>query len=132
MEAIKIRLKPIALFLTALLLFQSCVVYHKTPTTLAQASRERVQTKTISTNRTIAKFRYIDYVDNQYYGMSLKSGEWIKTPLYQQDMAQVLTKNRSASTWLTVGVIAVPVILVLVIATADIGPDFGGSGEWLD
>lgn len=130
METIKTRLKPIALFLTALLLLQSCVVYHKTSTNLEQASRERTHTKTISTNGEIAKFRYIDYVGDQFYGMRFNSGEWIKTPLNQQDMVQVLTKNRSASTWATVAVITVPVIVfgIAIGKSLEFYPG-GGFGE---
>ena len=106
MEAINKRLKPIALILTALLLFQSCVVYHKTPTTIQQASQEQIRTKIIKTNGEISKYKYITSEDGTFYGVKLKSGEWIKTPLDQKEIAQVLTKNISTSKTLTIVVLS--------------------------
>ena len=106
MEAINKRLKPIALILTALLLFQSCVVYHKTPTTVQQASQEQIRTKIIKTNGEISKYKYITSEDGIFYGVKLKSGEWIKTPLDQKEIAQVLTKNISTSKTFTIVVLS--------------------------
>jgi hypothetical protein len=106
MKTLKNRLKPIALFLTTLLLFQSCVVYHKTPTTIQQASQEQIRTKIIKTNGEISKYKYITFEDDIFYGVKLKSGEWIKTPLDQKEIAQVLTKNISTSKTLTIVVLS--------------------------
>ncbi len=106
MEAINKRLKPIALILTALLLFQSCVVYHKTPTTIQQASQEQIRTKIIKTNGEISKYKYITSEDGIFYGVKLKSGEWSKTPLDQKEIARVLTKNISTSKTLTIVVLS--------------------------
>ena len=129
MEAIKTRLKTIAWFLTVLMLFQSCVVYHKTPTTLEKASREQIKTKVTNTDGITSNYRYITYEDGDYYGVKKKSGELVKTPLNEQEIAEVVLTNKTASTWLTVGVIALPVIAVVVIAaTAEFssGSTFGG------
>lgn len=109
MKAIKIWLKPIALFLTASLLLQSCVVYHKTPTSLEKASQERIRTKITNTNGQTAKYKYITYEEGVFYGVGLKSGSAIKIPLDQEYISNVVTKNKSASTWLTVGIIGIPV-----------------------
>ena len=115
MGAIKYRLKTIALFLTTLLLFQSCVVYHKTPTNLLEASQEHIKTKVVTNNGESARYEYIAYEGNQFYGMSRKSGEWVKTPLEQKDLAKVLTKDRSGSTWATIGMISLPIIALVII-----------------
>ena len=80
MEAIKTRLKTIAWFLTALMLMQSCVVYHKTPTNLEQASREQTKTKITNTNGDISKYEYITSEDGVYYGINKQFGELVKTP----------------------------------------------------
>lgn len=102
MEAIKNRLKPIVLFLMALMLFQSCVVYHKTSTTIQQASQEQIRTKIVKSNGEISKYKYITSEDGVFYGVKLKSGEWIKSPLDQNEIAQVLTKNISSSKTMTI------------------------------
>jgi len=126
MEAIKKRLKPIALFLAALLLFQSCVVYNKTPTTLEDASRERIKTQITKSNGEISKYDYITYEDGQFCGVYKdfdERGKLIKTPLHEQEITRVLTMDRSTSTVLTVGVIVVPVIgIALLIGLASAGP----------
>lgn len=128
MEANKNRLKTIALFLTGLILFQSCVAYHRTPTNLEQASREHIKTKVTGTNGETAEYDYISYNDGQFFGISHKSGKFITTPLYQKDLTKVLTKDKSGSTWTTVAVIAIPIILFAVaIGTMEIGPDFSGA-----
>lgn len=106
MKTIRNGLKAIAFFLTALLLFQSCVVYHKTPTNIQQASLEQVKTKIIKTNGEVSKYKYISSEDGVFYGVKLKSGEWIKTPLDQKEIARVLTKNISTSKTLTIVVLS--------------------------
>jgi ATP-dependent Zn protease len=114
MDAIKRRLKATALFLTALLLFQSCVVYHKTPTTLEKASQEQTKTKVTNTNDEKSIYKYITYENGIFYGVNKKSGELIKTPLDKDYISMVLTKNESASTWASVAIIAVPIIALVV------------------
>jgi hypothetical protein len=131
MEAIKKRLKATAWCLTILLLFQSCVVYHKTPTTLEKASREQTKTKITNTNGELFKYGYITYEDGIYYGINKKSGELVKTTLDQEYINKVVTKNKSASTWVTVGVIGVPVLFLVVggiIVSNNVGLEGGAWG----
>ena len=126
MATIKKQLKTTAFFLTALLLFQSCVVYQKAPTTLEQASREQVMTKITYTNGETAKYNYITFEDGVFYGVNNdwdERGALTKTRLTGQESMRVFTKNKSASTWLTVGIIAVPaVILAGVLAGQSVNP----------
>ena len=124
MEAIKTRLKTIAWFLTALMLFQSCVVYHKTPTTLEKASREQVKTKVTKTNGDIFKYKFITYEDGVFYGVNVDPGgvqesiETARTPLNEVDVDGVFLKNKSASTWVTILSFAVPVLTIAIISAA--------------
>lgn len=111
------RLSAIVIFLTVIFLFQSCVVYHKTPTNLKNASTERINTKIVNTNGEIFKYKYITYDNGVFFGVNLKSGVWIKTPIHQQDLTQVLTKDKSRSTWATIGIIAIPVIATVIIVS---------------
>lgn len=101
--------------LIAMTLFQSCVVYRKTPTSLEEASKQQIRTKIIKTNGEISKYRYITYEDGQFYGVRKKSGELVKTPLSEQEIKKVLTNNKSASTWVTVGVIAYAILGVIAV-----------------
>ena len=128
MEAVKKRLKIIAWFLTLLILLQSCVVYHKTPTTLEIASKEQVKTKVTDRNGEISKFKYISYQEGAYYGyVEEEWGEFIKVPLNSEDIISVRTKNKSASTWVTILVIAVPVLVIVGISAVN---DMNYGGVW--
>lgn len=117
------------MFLSTVLLLQSCVVYHKTPATLEKASREQVKTKVTNTDGDIAKIKYVTYESGVFYGVNKKSGELVKTPLDEEYINKIVTKNKSASTWATVTVIAIPVAAVIIlIATAYPMVDY--SGGW--
>ena len=129
MKAIKKGLKPIAFLLTALMLFESCVVYHKTPINLAQASEEHIKTKVVKTNGEVVKYKYIIYEDNQFYGMNRRSGEWIKTPLNQEDLSKVQTKDNTGSTLLTIAVLLPIGLFLFVIVYCSAGGDCVGLGD---
>ena len=111
MEAIKKRLQAIAWFLAVLMLFQSCSVYHKTPTTLDKASQEQIKTKVTNTDGDVSKYKFISYENGLYYGnVEEEWGEYQKVPLDPEDIINVRTKNKSASTLVTIVAITVPVI----------------------
>ena len=114
------HMNRIALSLASLMLFQSCVVYHKTPKSLEEASQARTTTRITNNTGETDKYDFILYEDGVYYGM-LKDfderGKWVKTPLKETEIEVVLTKNKTASTLITIGLITVPVVvLVGVIA----------------
>ncbi|MFZ9031716.1 MAG: hypothetical protein ACO20F_10585, partial [Robiginitalea sp.] len=118
MDAIKRRLKATALLLTTLMLFQSCVVYHKTPTTLEKASQEQIKTKVTNTDGDVFKYKYITYENGLFYGVDKKSGEWMKISLDQKDITGVYIENNNVSNLLTVllvpGSLAVLYVLLLL------------------
>jgi len=109
------RFRGLASLLSALLLFQSCVVYHKNPTTLANASGKALKTRVTSANGETANYKYISFEDSQYYGINQKSGNIVRTPLNPENISKVVIQNKSASTWITIGAIAVPVVLVIIL-----------------
>jgi hypothetical protein len=122
MKAIKKRLKPIALLLTALLLFQSCIVYHKTPITLEKASQEQRRTKIKTADNKTYKFKYITHENGVFYGINQSHGKPVKTSLYNEGVTGVYDINDAASTLTTVStIIGVPVVLLglLYIAFAE-------------
>lgn len=96
MGAFKSRLKTIAWFLTMLTLLQSCVAYHSS-STLESASQQKIRTKVTNTNGKNFRYRYITNEEGQFYGMSRKSGKWIKTPLFQKDIDKVYTESKGAT-----------------------------------
>ncbi|WP_297695305.1 hypothetical protein [uncultured Eudoraea sp.] len=106
-----------------LVLFQGCVVYHKTPTTLEQARQEHIKTKITNTDNETMTYKYITYEEGTFYGVTTRYGKEVKKPLNKEDIVRILTKNKSASTWVTVTVIAGPII-ALIIAMAAV-PGFG-------
>jgi hypothetical protein len=122
-------LRNIALFLTALMFFQSCVVYHKTPTTLEKASQEHIKTKITNAEGETFQYKYITYEDGVFYGVSKKSGELVKTSLDETYINKLLIKNKSASTWVTVAVIGVPIIafgIAIIVALDDFSVGLSG------
>ena len=114
MRTLKKSVKVVSWLLTVLMLFQSCVIYHKTPSSLEQASQFRTKTKITNSNKDIFKYKYITYEDGMFYGVKKKSGELVKTPLDEEYIITVLSKNKSASTWLTVAIIAIPVTIIII------------------
>jgi len=118
MKAIRGRLKATTLLLTTLILFQSCVVYHKTPTTLEKASQERIKIKITNKEGETFKYKYITFEEGQFYGVHEPEefGEFVKVPLDSEDIINVRTKNKSASTWVTILVITVPALAIVAIA----------------
>ena len=124
MKTFRKHLRTSCHLLIATMLLQSCVVYHRNPTSLEEASKQQIKTKIIKTNQKISKYKYITYEDGQFYGVNkdfAERGQMVKTPLREQAIITVLTKNESASKWGTVGVIAYAVgsiILYFVIQNA--------------
>lgn len=117
METFKNRLKPIAFFLTALLFFQSCVVYHKTPTTLEQVSQQRISTKVTTAENKSYKFTYITFENGVFYGINERNGERVKTSLYDKSVTGVYEINNSASTLATLATfIGIPIVLSGLVA----------------
>lgn len=120
----RLHMNRIALSLASLMLFQSCVVYHKTPKSLDEASRLRTTTRITNHTGVTDKYDFILYEDGMYYGVFKdfdERGKWVKTPLQESEIEVVQTKNKTASTLITIGLITVPVLtLVGVIAVGSI------------
>ncbi|MBT8235656.1 MAG: hypothetical protein KJO04_05655 [Bacteroidia bacterium] len=119
----KKRFKSITILLALLVLFQGCVVYHKTPTTLEQARQEHIKTKITNTDNETMTYKYITYEEGTFYGVTTRYGKEVKKPLNDEDIVRIITKNKSASTWVTVTVIAGPIIALIIAMIAV--PGFG-------
>jgi hypothetical protein len=104
--------------LSVILLLQGCVVYHKNPITLEQAAEQKTPVKVHFQGDETVKFKYIVEEDGLFYGSDKKTREWSIILLDEGRVQNVYGKNKSASTWITIGVIGVPIV-ILVIFIAD-------------
>lgn len=95
------------------MLCQSCVIYHKTPSTLEQASEERIKTKIINANGATLKYMYIEYKDGMYYGVNKKSGTLVRVPLKEEEVT-VLLKNQTATTLTSLAIIGGSVLVFVI------------------
>ncbi len=118
MKTHQISIKTIAFFLILLTLLQGCIAYEKTPVSLLQAeqSKKRVKLKTNS-NRSYY-FNQIVSENEQFYGLKKEKGEIVKISI--SDYNEAFLQNKSKSTWTTIGVIAVPTIIAVIIGINEI------------
>ena len=98
MKKIKKRLKVIALFLSGLILFQSCSTY-KTPVTLQQAAQQEQAVKIITIDDDTYKYKYIIYEDGQFFGVKDNPGEEVKFPITLEEVEEVLMKKEGIPWW---------------------------------
>lgn len=92
MKEIKKGLKVIAIFLSGLILLQSCSAY-KIPVILQQAAQEEKAVKVITDDDDSYKYKYIVYEDGQFYGVKDNPGEDVKFPINTEEVADVLMKK---------------------------------------
>ena len=125
MKALKKWLKTIALFFTALILFQSCATY-KTPVTLEQAAQDEKAVKIVTVTDDSYKYKYIVYEDGQFYGVKDNPGEDVKFPINAEEVSDVLMKKGGLSTWewIVIGVVVIGVVWLLF-------SDYGGGDAGL-
>ncbi len=117
MKKIKKRLKVIALFLSGLILLQSCSTY-KTSITLEQAAQQEKAVKIITVDEETYKYKYIVYEDGQFYGVKNNPGEDVKFPINAEEAADVLMKEGGLPTWLIVVISAVGGIALFIAVLA--------------
>ncbi len=117
--------KPVKtyVFAISLILFlQSCGVYYKSPISLDEAVKQAGKVKIRTAEGKKIKYKKIIQSDDQFFGKKRKSGKWVQVPLNPADIQSVRLKNKSASTWVTVSSIVVPVgALIILLANADFG-----------
>ena len=96
-------------------LLQSCTVYQKTSVTISEvaaASNKIVITKTDNTKH---RYRKIEQIDGQYFGIIKSNGNIVNVPLKEGDIESIRPLNKTASTLVTVGIISGTVIIILSI-----------------
>lgn len=107
-----------ALFLSGLILLQSCSTY-KTPVTLKQAAITEKAVKITTVDDSTYKYKYIVYEDGQFYGVKDNPGEDVKYPIDTEEVTAVMMKK--GLPWWAWALIVVGGFLVigLVICAAD-------------
>ena len=132
MALLKTSFRTISLFFLTLTLLQSCVAYQNTPVSLLQAeeSKKRVKMKT-SSNETYT-FKQIILEEGQFYGLKKEKRELVKIAIYDAGTNEVFLHSKSKSTWITLTVIVVPLIVVRILAgefTYNLDDDFFNSSS---
>ena len=115
MKALSKWIKTISLFFATIILFQGCVVYQKKPGTLERAFQEGLQTKVVTYNDNTYKFKRIEFEDGTFYGVKESRSEITKVPLLENELAEILLKNKAMSNFLTIGASIVLVVGLLSI-----------------
>lgn len=126
MKTLKIYLKVIALFCSALILFQSCTVYKSTPISIEHAVQNENKVKVVTKSGEKFKFSRIGVEDDNYYGVSKSKGALVKTVLDEKTINRIKEKDKTMSTILNFGI---PVIILVgaVSATFDFLGGLGGT-----
>lgn len=112
MRKLKKGLKVIAIFLSGLILLQSCSTY-KTPVSLQQASQEEKAVKIVTVDDNTYNYKYIVYEDEQFYGVKDNPGEDVKFPITVEEVEEVLMK-KGFPWWAWVLMITGGIFLILI------------------
>jgi hypothetical protein len=97
-------------------------MYQKTPTTLGQASQDRVKTKITTIGQDAHKYDYISWEDGVFYGVKKNiSGKEVKTELREAEIREVCVKDRGSSTLASISVLALSALVFgAIVYGADI------------
>jgi len=113
METLKTQLRPIALLLILVMLFQSCTVYKSTSVTLDQAVQNESKVRIKTNSNEIFIFKKIVFDEGKYYGVERIKGKKIKIPINENLVKSTQLKNELLSALLSVGA---PIVIIVGIA----------------
>jgi hypothetical protein len=91
---------------------QSCSVYQKTPVSISEAATTNKKVVITKTDDTKHKFRKIEQINGQYFGIIKMNGNLVNVPLVGSDIKSIRPLNKTASTLATVGIISGAVIIL--------------------
>jgi hypothetical protein len=124
--------KFVCVFIVFVLLLQSCAVYQKSPVSIAEATATNHKVLILKTDDTELKLKKIELINGMYYGLTKDDNlKLVKVRLNESEIKTIRVLDKSTSTLLTIGAVAVPIIAVIIIvSTADIyGCDGCGLAE---
>ena len=119
MKTIKQHLRIATSMLSIIIFLQGCAVYKKTPVTLDEAvlSNTMVKLHTIY-NETLTFRRIKKTEDNKFYGINLKDGINVSTPINKAEINSVRIKNKKVSAAGNYAIVAPIIGLVLLVSGA--------------
>jgi PBP1b-binding outer membrane lipoprotein LpoB len=124
MKALKKWLKSITLFFISIMMFQGCVAYQSASVILEQAVREQKRTKINTISQKKYHYEQIVFEEGKFYGLKKLNKNMVKIPLDTHEIDEVFIQSKSKSTWLTVAIIAIPLIALTIIAINDLNNSF--------
>ncbi|MCI4444149.1 MAG: hypothetical protein JHC39_11670 [Lentimicrobium sp.] len=124
--------KSICAFLIFTFLLQSCTVYQKTPVSISEAITTNNKVVITKTDFTKHKFRRIEQIEGQYYGVIKSNGNRVNVPLIESDIKSIRILDEKKSKWKTAGVIVAASIATLLIASAIISTSIDNSMKHID
>lgn len=118
MKDLKKQMGVIALFITALMLYQGCGVYKKAPVTIEEAATEGYSVKVRTIDSKTASYHHIELKDGKYYGVKHVDREQIFVPLKKGEINSIQQKDKVRSTAGNTAIVAPIIGLVLLLAGA--------------
>ena len=102
MKTLKSLMQPISHLLTFLILLQGCTVYKKQNISLEQAAATNNKVELLTKQNQTQKFLYITSINDEFYGVNKVNSQLFKTPLHEEDIEIIRTKDKGTSTFLTI------------------------------
>lgn len=125
MKKLRKKMRLVALFLSGLVLFQSCSTY-KAPITLEQATRTEKPVKIITVDDESYKYSDIIFEDGKFFGIKDNPGENVKFPIDAEEVKAVMMK-KGFPWWAWVLMVSGAIFLILIIVyVADDTAYYGG------
>jgi hypothetical protein len=112
------------LFLSFLIVLQSCVAYKDTSSTLDEAVATNCKVLVVKTDGTEFKLIKVEQIDGIYYG-SMKTRNGIeKVRLNESDLKRISVLDKTASTWGTIGIVIGSLGIIGLIILGASGQDY--------
>lgn len=116
MKILKPRLKSIVFFFITITMLQSCIAYHKASVSLQQAEQSKKMVKVKTNLNQTYRFKQIVLEEDQFYGLKKEKGKIVRIAIHNNEANEFFIHNKSKSTWTTIGIIAVPVTILTILA----------------
>lgn len=113
-------------------LLQSCTVYQKTPVSISEARATNNKVLVTKTDYTKNKYRKIEEVDGQYFGIIKSNGNLVKVPLTDSEIKTICVLDKKKSNWETAGVIVAASVATILIVSAIISSTVDNSLKHVD
>ncbi|MEW5676940.1 hypothetical protein ABGT15_11565 [Flavobacterium enshiense] len=108
-----------SIFLTLLILLQSCTVYQRTPISIDEAVAYNRSVKVITVTDRKLKFKRIEKTDSVYYGLQKSGGKIQKIALNPNNIKAIKKPDRVTSTLITTTSITASVLFLTYLLLQD-------------